>query len=116
MTCFSGQEVKHIFLLPVFKTKPIPVRLPVWVIEKLDAAAVKLGYTRAGIIRFTVETWLGHYDKHGQSAIPADWERIIREFDGRTVESRKYTEEIKTRQSAAKKTKAGAKPVAKKRK
>lgn len=104
----------------MFKTKPIPVRLPEWIIAKLDSAASKLGYTRAGIIRYCVETWLGHYDKHGTGALPADWDRVIREFDGRTVESRKYSEDIVARQSGgAKKVRnnAGArKLVSKKRK
>jgi predicted DNA-binding protein len=100
----------------VFKTKPIPVRLPEWIIDKLDAAAGKLGYTRAGLIRYTVETWVDYHDKHGAAALPADWERIIREFDGRTVESRKYVENIKNRQPAPKKGKNKAKAVAKKRK
>jgi len=36
----------------------------------------------------------------GASALPADWDRVIREFDGRTIESRKYSEEIAERHHA----------------
>lgn len=95
----------------MFKTKPIPVRLPEWIITKLDSAASKLGYTRAGLMRYCIETWVGHYDKHGTAALPVEWDKVIREFDGRTIESRKYSEEIAERHAKPKKAKA-AKPAA----
>ena len=69
-------------------------------------------------MRYCVETWLGHYDKHGTAALPVDWDRVIREFDGRTIESRKYSEEIAARHAKGKKSKvkdAGSKPATSKK-
>jgi len=56
-------------------------------------------------MRYCVETWVGHYDKHGAAALPVEWDRVIREFDGRTIESRKYVEEISARSTKPKKAK-----------
>lgn len=68
-------------------TQPIPVRLPDELINRLDAAAKRIGTTRAGIIRFCVETWLRHFEIKGKTAsLPIDWEEILRTQDGR----RKY--------------------------
>ena len=88
--------------------------MPEWLISKLDSAAKKLGYTRAGLMRCCIEAWVGHYDKHGKKALPADWDKVIREFDARTIESRKYSEDVVASHASAKKAKvkvAGAKPV-----
>jgi hypothetical protein len=61
-------------------------------------------------MRYCVETWVGHYDKHGTAALPVEWDRVIREFDGRTIESRKYAEEVSAHIPKAKKAKV--KPAA----
>ena len=57
-------------------------------ITRLDAAAEKTGYNRASLIRYCVETWLSHWDIHKTDALPANWDKIMAELDGRTIEAR----------------------------
>lgn len=65
-------------------TMPVPVRLDDRTIARLDAAAERIGSNRTALIRFCLETWLTHFEKHGRAALPPDWEEIQREYDGRT--------------------------------
>ncbi|MDE2099094.1 MAG: hypothetical protein KGL39_17705 [Patescibacteria group bacterium] len=69
------------------RTKPIPVRLPVDVIDRLDKAAQQFGNNRAGLIRFLIETWLTYWQRNGESALPPNWQRIIEAQDGRRATS-----------------------------
>ncbi len=71
------------------ETKPIPVRLGDDLIARLDAAAKAIGTTKAGVIRFCVETWLRHFEAHGKIAsLPVNWEDLIIWHDGRRKQSR----------------------------
>jgi predicted DNA-binding protein len=65
-------------------TKPIPVRLGAEILGRLDAAAAKIGTTRAGIIRFCTDTWLRHFEESGIASLPPNWREIMENFDGRT--------------------------------
>ena len=69
-------------------TKPIPVRLPEDILARLDAAAERIGNTRAGIMRFLIETWLAHFERKGFAALPPDWQEIMEAQDGRTAAAR----------------------------
>lgn len=68
------------------ETKPIPVRLPGELIARLDAAAKRIGHTRAGVIRFCVETWLRHFELKGRACLPVDWDEIMKAQDGRRMQ------------------------------
>ena len=69
-------------------TKPIPIRLSFDTIARLEAAAKKIGNSSAGITRFCIETWLKHFEATGEASLPVNWEKLLAEQDGRTVESR----------------------------
>jgi predicted DNA-binding protein len=63
-------------------TKPIPVRLPEYLIQRLDSIVdMRPGVTRAAMIRYMIETWLDYTEKNG---IPSNWEEIMKRLDGRT--------------------------------
>lgn len=64
-------------------TKPIPVRLPPELIDRLDAVAKKLGNTRAGVIRFLIETWVDEFEDRGRAMLPDTWKDVLVSFDGR---------------------------------
>ena len=64
-------------------TKPIPVRMPKQLIVRLDAAAARIGNTRAGVIRYLTETWVEEFERKGKQMLPADWEDVLKSFDGR---------------------------------
>jgi predicted DNA-binding protein len=67
-------------------TKPIPVRLPEYLIQRLDSIVdMRPGVTRAAMIRYMIETWLDYTEKNG---IPSNWEEIMKRLDGRTKLSR----------------------------
>jgi predicted DNA-binding protein len=75
--------------LDMGESKPIPVRLGDDLIARLDVAAKAIGTTKAGVIRFCVETWLRHFEAHGKTAsLPVDWEEVIKAHDGRRKGSR----------------------------
>ncbi|HEX3717027.1 MAG TPA: hypothetical protein VH595_03590 [Verrucomicrobiae bacterium] len=59
------------------QSQPIPIRLPSDMVVRLDAAAKRLGSTRAGVIRFCVETWLRHFEVKGRAALPVDWDEVM---------------------------------------
>jgi hypothetical protein len=62
---------------------PIPVRLSDDVIKRLDAAADRIGQTRAGIMRFCIETWLKHFEVKGMASLPINWQELLDAMDGR---------------------------------
>ena len=65
------------------KDQTIPIRLDSQTVERLDDAARRIGTTRAGIIRFCVETWLRHFEIKGRAALPIDWDELLAAQDGR---------------------------------
>ena len=70
------------------ETKPIPVRLGKDLIARLDAAALAIGTTRAGVIRFCVQSWLRHFEAQGGIAsLPVDWDAVMKSHDGRGKKS-----------------------------
>lgn len=85
------------------ETKPIPVRLPQATIDRLDAAAKKIGTNRAALIRFCSEMWLDYFEAHGKAAMPSDWQEIIKGFDGRRAWDRKTEDELEQNVEAARK-------------
>jgi predicted DNA-binding protein len=70
------------------RRKPIAIRLPEEIIERLDVVADRIGATRSMVIRFLVQTWVEHFEKYGAAALPPDWERLVDEMDGRTRAAR----------------------------
>jgi predicted transcriptional regulator len=69
-------------------SQPIPIRLPTETVARLDIAAKRLGYTRSGVIRFCVETWLRHFELKGRAALPVDWDEVMAKQDGRKGQRR----------------------------
>ena len=76
------------------ETKPIPVRLGQDKIDRLDAAAKRIGNNRAGVIRFLVDSWLADFEKRGVASLPPNWEQIIAAADNRTRESKAFNAEL----------------------
>lgn len=72
-------------------SKPIPVRLPPDIIERIDAAAELAGTNRAALIRFCAETFAAYVNKRGRAALPPDWPSVLAAMDGRTKEARDAT-------------------------
>jgi predicted transcriptional regulator len=72
----------------VAETSPIPVRLDDQIKARLDAAAKKMGNTRAGVIKLCVSSFLDYFEKHGKAGLPLDWEETLNRLDGRTREAR----------------------------
>jgi hypothetical protein len=74
-------------------TKPIPVRLGDDLIARLDVAAKAIGTTKAGVIRFCVETWLSHFEACGKTAsLPIDWEGVFKaQYRRRKASRSKWT-------------------------
>lgn len=76
------------------ETKPIPVRLGDDVITRLDRASKRIGSNRASVIRFLVDSWLDHFEKHGRASLPPNWEELVNSMDNRTVESRQKIKKL----------------------
>lgn len=70
------------------ETKPIPVRLSPEIISRLDAAAERMGNTRAGVIKLCLASFLDGFERKGTAALPLNWETLLDQLDGRTVDSR----------------------------
>ena len=70
-------------------TRPIPVRLDDDLIRRLDAAAQRLGTTRAGVIKLCLTAFLDHFESAGGVAsLPLNWREMIAANDGRTRRSK----------------------------
>jgi hypothetical protein len=70
----------------VSKTKPIPVRLSDEIIARLDAAAQQSGLeNRTDVIKLLINSWLKHFEREGESALPPDWHAILQSLDHRTI-------------------------------
>jgi hypothetical protein len=69
-------------------TKPIPLRLSVDILHRLDVASKIVGNNRAGLIRFLIESWLSEFEKKGKTIMPPNWEEILLAMDHRTKESK----------------------------
>jgi hypothetical protein len=67
----------------VAEQKPIPVRLSEDVIARLDKQAAMMGSNRAAMIRYCTTTFLNHIEKTGLGGMPANWQAIVEESDGR---------------------------------
>ena len=67
--------------------KPIPIRLSQDVIDRLDEQAAMMGSNRAALIRYCTKTFLDHIEKTGMGGLPADWQSIVAQSDGRRKES-----------------------------
>jgi len=64
-------------------SKPIPLRLSDDLLKRLDAAAQKLGYSRAQLIRYLLVRWLEYFEaRRGNVAMPPDIEEVLRLQDG----------------------------------
>jgi hypothetical protein len=65
-------------------------------IPRLDAAAERLGTTRAQLIGFCTKTFLEAFERKGMALMPPNWEELLHDLDGRAHryahlrESRKY--------------------------
>lgn len=67
------------------ESKPIPVRLDDSLIARLDRIADRIGTNRSSVIRMLVSSWGDSFEATGHSALPADWERIMADLDGRST-------------------------------
>lgn len=66
-------------------SNPIPVRLTDELLARIDAVLSVTGIqTRSAFIKFCVVTFLDYYEKHGNAALPPDWEAILKGQDQRT--------------------------------
>ena len=65
------------------ETKPIPVRLLPSVIDRLDAASLKMRTNRAALVRLLTDTFQTDYEVRGNITLPLDWEALINRQDGR---------------------------------
>ncbi len=68
------------------KSKPIPVKLPDDLIQRLDRVSELTGLqNRSQVIRLCIKSFLDYFDHYGESALPVNWKEILAEIDGRTV-------------------------------
>jgi predicted DNA-binding protein len=65
------------------QTKPIPIRLSPDLVARLDAVAKKIQFNRAGIVRFCLQSWLEHFEEHGEAMLPPNWKEILKAQDNR---------------------------------
>ena len=65
-------------------TKPIPVRLEIGVIARLDMASRRMGTNRSALIKFLVQTFVESFESRGIGNLPHDWQSVMRQSDGRT--------------------------------
>jgi len=71
-------------------TKPVPVRLDLSTIVRLDRAAKRLGTNRAALIKFCAQTFVADFEARGGIAsLPPDWRRILRGLGGRRSQTPK---------------------------
>ena len=68
-------------------TKPIPVRIPLEWLPRLDAAAKRLGTNRSRLIGFLAQTFVEHFEKRGVAELPVNWKEILTSLDGRRSKS-----------------------------
>lgn len=73
-------------------TTPIPVRIPLEWLPRLDEAATRLGTNRARLIAFCAQTFTEEFERRGVAMMPPDWPELLAKLDGRT---RGLTYEIK---------------------
>lgn len=71
--------------LVVAETSPIPVRMSREMISRLDDVAMRLGNTRAGIVKLCLAAFLSDFEKRGKASLPLDWEEVLAALDGRTL-------------------------------
>ena len=61
------------------------MRLSTELIARLDAVAQRTGLPgRTAVMKFCIKTFLDHFEAEGKSSLPADWEKILADLDGRT--------------------------------
>lgn len=67
------------------RSKPIPVKLSDELIARLDAVSASTGLNnRSALIKFCISTFLEHVERSGLKGLPAEWEEILRDLDGRS--------------------------------
>ena len=66
-------------------TKPVPVRIPIAMLPRIDAAAERLGYPRARLIYFCIKTFTEEFQAKGMSMMPPNWEEMLKSLDGRAT-------------------------------
>ena len=59
-------------------TKPIPVRIPVEWIPRIEKVAGKLGSNRSRIVAFAVQKFTEHAENQEVVTMPPDWSAIFK--------------------------------------
>lgn len=58
-------------------TKPIPVKLSVEILERLDHAASVTGLqNRSALIRLCLQSFLDYFEQHGEMTLPLEWQTV----------------------------------------
>lgn len=69
----------------MLKSKPIPVKLPQDLIDRLDIVSQTTGLSnRSQVIRLCVKSFLDYFEEHGEAALPFNWREVLVEMDRRT--------------------------------
>jgi len=62
-------------------TKPIPVRIPKDVLNRIEAAAKKLGSNRSRIVSFAAQKFTEHAENQSVVTMPPNWREIFKSLE-----------------------------------
>jgi hypothetical protein len=65
---------------------PVMLRLLKSELPRLDRAAKRMGTNRSALAKFLLRTFLDKFESGGFTALPHDWQSVMRSQDGRTID------------------------------